>query len=49
MDAATGLNLIQNTGFPIAACVYLVFRMEKLLKNQGDVLGLIAAKLGVTK
>lgn len=40
-------EFIQNVGFPIAGCVYLVFRMEKLISKQTDILGKIADKLGI--
>lgn len=35
------VQLIQNVGFPIAMCVYFVFRFEKILKTNTDTLQLL--------
>lgn len=32
------LNLIQSVGFPIAVCLYFIFKLEKTLENNTEAL-----------
>ena len=43
---AAASQLIQQVGFPIVVCGWFMFRAEKLLKEQTDVLTKIAVALG---
>lgn len=51
MEIKDFMSLITNTGFPIAVCAYLLFRLEKQLSQLSSSINklntIISAKLGV--
>ena len=38
-------NLISNVGFPIALCIYFVFRFEKILKANTEAMHALIRKI----